>query len=239
MMKAKHRSLLATCLLLTTVSLVGCEGEQVGTDNGEESQATVQPEEERTESRDRSLWSRWTSELTQETSTVPEGKEIRVHLEEAISSTGNASGDSFRARLVGPLTFDNKLLAPADSVVVGELSHVQSSGRVNRQAEMTLTLRELLLGDEKYSVSTHPLTIRAEKTTKKDAAIIGGSSAVGAVVGAVTGGKKGAAIGAGLGAAGGTGYVLATSGKEVEFGIGTQFAFTLKDPLKLPVRKET
>lgn len=60
----------------------------------------------------------------------------------------------------------------------------------------------------------HGYVVR-HRSKKKQAAIIGGSAAVGAGVGALAGGKKGAAIGGAAGGAGGTAYDLKTREKKV------------------------
>jgi len=170
-----------------------------------------------------------------EEETLPAGTEIRVRLTQTISTDTDQSGDEFTATLDSALTANNKTLATKDAKVIGELPLVKDSRKVKGRAQMQLTLSELIVDGAEYSLETHPLTIRAEGSTKKDAAVIAGSAAAGAVIGALTGGGKGAAIGAGVGGGAGTGFVLTTKGKEVEFAPETLFVFTLSDDLTLPV----
>lgn len=181
----------------------------------------------------------FTERFTQPQETVPAGTELEVRLDHAISTDSNRSGDEFTARLANDLIVDGKLLAPAGSVVTGVLPRVDDSDRVKGRAVMSLALKSIMVDGEEYSLETHPLTIEAQGTKKKDAAVIAGSAAAGTVIGAITGGKKGAAIGAGVGGGAGTGYVLATKGEEVEFGPEARFAFTLSEDLTLPVRDES
>jgi hypothetical protein len=168
---------------------------------------------------------------------VPAGTRIQVRLDQGISTVKNAPGDEFTATLNAPLLVNGKLLAPEGSKVTGQLTQVKESGRVKGRASLTMELRELSVGRDTYDLASQPLTLVAPKTTKKDAFIIGGSAVLGTIVGAIAGGGKGAAIGAGVGGAGGTGFVLATRGKEIVYGPEARFTFTLAEPVDLPVAK--
>ncbi len=169
---------------------------------------------------------------------LPAGTEVPVRLDHSIGSAVNSSGDTFQATLDRDLTVDGRILAPKGSLATGLLTDVEGSKRVKGRASLTMTLTALTVNGREYSLETRPIVVQAEGTKKKDAAIIGGSSAVGAVVGALAGGGKGAAVGAGIGAGGGTGLVLATKGEEVEFSAETRFKFVLSEPLELPVVEE-
>ncbi len=183
----------------------------------------------------KSFFSQLTSRRTQENAVVPNGTKIEVRLEQAISSEKNSSGDRFQASLDTPLTIEGKTLAPAGSDVMGELTSVNKSGRVEGRASLTMALSEIVVDGKKYRLDTEPLTIVAKSTKKKDAKVIAGGAALGAVIGAIAGGGKGAAIGAASGGGAGTGYVLATKGAAVEYGAETRFTFTLTSPVELPV----
>ena len=166
---------------------------------------------------------------------VPAGTRIAVRLEHGISTKKNTSGDEFTASLDGPLTVNGKVAAPRGSTVTGLLTDVTDAGRVEGRASLTMVLRKLAVGDEEYTLSTQPMTFVAKSTKKKDAAVIGGAAAAGAVIGAIAGGGKGAAIGAGVGGGSGAGYVLATKGEPVAYGPETRFTFSLTEALDLPV----
>ena len=168
---------------------------------------------------------------------VPAGTRIPVRLQQGISTEKNNAGDTFAATLDGPLTVNGKMLAPAGTQVDGLLTSVVDSGRVEGRASLTMVLRHMKVGGDEYTVSTQPLTLVARSTKKKDAGIIGGTAAAGAVIGAIAGGGKGAAIGAAVGGGSGTGYVLATKGEPVAYGPETRFTFVLTEAMDLPVRK--
>ena len=167
--------------------------------------------------------------------TLPAESKISIRLEQAISTEQNAAGDTFTGWLDGPLTVDGKVVAPSRSKVTGKLTQVKDAGRVEGLASITMVLHTLEVNGEEYDVETLPLSRVARNTKKKDAAIIGGGAAAGAVLGAIAGGGKGAAIGAGVGGGSGTGYVLATKGEPVEFAPETRLTFYLSEPVELPV----
>ena len=102
------------------------------------------------------------------------------------------------------------------------------------RANIRLVLTSILDGRKTYSIVTKPFEAEAESTKGRDAGIIGGVAGVGAAIGAIAGGKKGAAEGAVIGGAAGTGTVLATKGKEVQFDSETKLKFTLDKSVSLP-----
>lgn len=167
--------------------------------------------------------------------TLPPESKISIRLEQAISTEHNSTGDTFTGWLDGPLTVDGRTVAPSHSKVTGKLTQVKDAGRVKGLASITLVLKTLEVGGEKYDVETLPLSRVARNTKKRDAKVIGGSAAAGAIIGAIAGGGKGAAIGAGVGGGSGTGYVLATKGEPVEFDPETRLTFYLSEPLQMPV----
>jgi len=167
--------------------------------------------------------------------TVPAESKISIRLEQAISTEKNSSGDTFTGWLDGPLTVDGKTVAPSRSKVTGKLTQVKDAGRVEGLASLTMVLHTIEVAGEEYDLETLPLSRVARNSKKKDAKIIGGSAAAGAIIGAIAGGGKGAAIGAGVAGGSGAGYVLATKGEPVEFAPETRLTFYLSGPVDLPV----
>ncbi len=171
-----------------------------------------------------------------QTAVIPSGTELEVRLSESLSSDQNQSGDTFESILNKDLEVNGTIVAPRGSIVIGKLANVQQSGRTKGRAAMSMRLTELLTDDDSYSIRTEILSFEAESTKKEDAAKIGAGSGIGAVVGAIAGGGKGAAIGAAIGGGAGTATVLATRGKELQFGVEQLLRFTLAEDLevKLP-----
>ncbi len=169
------------------------------------------------------------------TAVVPAGTVVEVRLQESLSTKTNQAGESFEMQLDEDLIVDGKLLAPEASRVIGRLTHVKKSGKVEGLAQLEMDLQKIVVGDEEYSLKSNILSYEAEGTVKEDAKKIGIATGVGALIGAIAGGKKGAAIGTAVGAGAGTGTVLATSGEEVEFKIEQLFKFTLERETEMKV----
>jgi hypothetical protein len=162
------------------------------------------------------------------TATVAEGTVLEIRLIDAVSTARNQTGDRFQAVLDKDIVADGKVVAPRGSIVVGRLTEVERSGKVQGRAVMSLTLNEIRTAQNSYSIATNTITIEAHDTKERDAKTIGAGAGVGAVIGAIAGGKKGAAIGAAVGGGAGTAGVLMTRGKEVEFDPEQKFSFRLE-----------
>ncbi|MEW6751781.1 MAG: IPT/TIG domain-containing protein [Candidatus Latescibacterota bacterium] len=169
--------------------------------------------------------------------TIPAGTELRVRTGVALSSKRSATGQRFPLTVSEPLVVEGRQIAAAGSRATGRITHAHQPGRVKGVAELGFTLVELevLEGTRALELVTANYNKRAQPTRKRDAAMVGGGAAAGAVVGALIGGKKGALIGAGAGGAAGTGTALATRGKQIELPAGSEFTFTLREPLELEI----
>jgi len=120
--------------------------------------------------------------------------------------------------------------------VVGKLTNVDRSGRVEGRAQMSLALNEIRIGDTPYTILTNIISSEAESTKKKDATKVGIGAGLGAIIGAIAGGGKGAAIGAGVGAGAGGATVLATRGSEVKFPVEHRLSFVLQRDITVPIQ---
>jgi len=159
--------------------------------------------------------------------TVPEGTPLPLVLETTVSSATSEEGDAVTAKLSDDVRVGEKVVVPAGSEVKGRVTAAVRSGKVKGRARLAFAFDTLVVKGKPVEIATTSVDITAENTKKKDATIIGGATAGGAILGALFDGKKGAAIGAGVGAAGGTGTVLATRGKEVELRSGQSLTVKL------------
>jgi hypothetical protein len=164
------------------------------------------------------------------------GTIIPVRLLDPLDSGVNQIGDTFRAMVDQDLIIDGKTVVPSGSIVEGELTYVEKSGRVKGRAAMSMQLISLKIGRERYPIGTEVLSFEAEATKKKDATKVGIGTGLGAVIGAIAGGGKGAAIGAAAGAGAGTATVLATRGDEVKFEAEHPFDFTLSQDVGIRIQ---
>ena len=165
---------------------------------------------------------------------VPEGTEVTIALIDSISTGKNKAGDEFTASLAEPILVNGQTVAEKGVKVNGRIVDAEGSGRVSGRANLHLVLTSIADGAKTYPIVTKPFVAEAEATKGRDAGIIGGAAGVGAAIGAIAGGKSGAAKGAAIGGAAGTGTVLATKGKEVEFDSESRLKFILEKSVSLP-----
>ena len=164
--------------------------------------------------------------------TLPPESQVSVRLIDSLSTATNKAGDTFVASLAEPLVVDGVTLFSKDTSVSGKIISLQEPGRVSGVASISLQLTEIQpRSGSPVALETQPLSETAKAEKKKDAAIIGGGTAIGTAIGALTGGKRGAAIGAIAGGGGSTGYVLATKGKQLSYPSETLMTFKLAEPL--------
>jgi hypothetical protein len=164
--------------------------------------------------------------------TLPAETEIPVRLIDAVSTETNKAGDTFLASLAQPLTVNGVTLFPKDTSVQGKIMSLEEPGRVSGVASISLQLTEIQpKNGNLIPLQTQPFSETAKSQKKKDAAIIGAGAGIGTAIGAIAGGKKGAVIGAMAGGGGGTGYVLATKGKQLKYPSETLMTFKLAEPL--------
>ena len=182
---------------------------------------------------------------------LPEGTTLRLRLNNTISTRSSRQGDRFTATVSEPVYVQGSstVAIPAGSGVTGVVSMVERPGRVKGVAQLHLRYDTLtppggkehpmqastvsVQDKEGNRVDEREGTVKGKKSTGRDAATVGGTSALGAIIGGIAGGGKGAAIGAGVGAGAGAGGVLATRGKEIDLPSGTPVEIRLLQTLEL------
>jgi hypothetical protein len=171
------------------------------------------------------------------TLTVPAGTELEVRLMTPLDTGKVTEGATFEGTLASPLVAGGSEVAPVGAKVAGTVTHVVSSGRLSKPAELSLRVDSIAMGGQAVAVSTEPLELKGEGHAKRNIGIIGGGAGAGAVIGGLTGGKKGAAIGGAIGAGAGTGVAAATGKKEIVLEAETKLPFKLSAPASVSVRK--
>ncbi|HEV8317579.1 MAG TPA: hypothetical protein VGQ10_09225 [Vicinamibacterales bacterium] len=167
--------------------------------------------------------------------TIPAGTTLALDLTSAVGSDTSKVEDAVRATLRQGVTVGGREVLPAGTAVTGAVTSAERSGRVKGRARIALRFTSLQHGGSRYDIQTQPITRVAPATKAKDATKIGIGAGAGAAIGALLGGGSGAAKGAAVGGAGGTGVVLATRGKEVQLGSGTNLTTKLTAPLTVRV----
>jgi len=168
--------------------------------------------------------------------TIAAGTALPLEMTSTISSASAEVEAPVSAKLRNAISVDGETAIPAGTVLRGNVTDVERSGRVSGRAHVSFAFNEANIRGDREDLKTNPLTFEAEATKGEDATKVGAGAVGGAILGGILGGKKGAAKGAIVGGAAGTGVVLATKGKEVSVNEGTDVTATLAQPLTLRVR---
>ncbi len=146
--------------------------------------------------------------------TIKQGTYAIVRINQWLSSDRNKEGDAFTATLEQPLVVDGFVVAPRGATVVGKVTEAKKAGRVEGTSRLAIQLTELTLADgQQIPIQSQMISRNGPTSVGRDAAAIGGTTALGAAIGAGVGWGQGAAIGAGAGAAVGILGVLLTRGR--------------------------
>ncbi|MBI5836800.1 MAG: TrbI/VirB10 family protein [Candidatus Eisenbacteria bacterium] len=150
--------------------------------------------------------------------TLVAGMRAFARMQSRISSESARVGDEFQATLTDPWLLGSRVVVPAGTRVLGEVSEVEPTGRGKHKARLVLRFTRL----EPEDGEPVPL----------EAALIGGGALVGGIVGKITGN---AGRGAVLGAAAGTGAAVATKGEPVVIRPGRALRVVLQRDVRIPV----
>ena len=161
---------------------------------------------------------------------VPVGTDLKVRINDTLSSKDSRVGDRFTATVIDPSRFD-------EARVYGHISSIQKSGKVKGKTSMNLAFDSIELRNGRKGVLHGYVTrVYGEGSGKADneGSVESGSrtnqtikrtgigAAVGGVIGGLAGGGKGAAIGLIIGGAGGAGSLAVKGSKELKIESGTE-----------------
>src|SRR5246500_512351 len=169
---------------------------------------------------------------------VPAGTVLTVRTQQALSSKTSQAGQTFLATLAQPVSVGGRRALPTGATVKGTVVSAKSKGKIKGEAELSLTLASISLGDHTYEIQTTPLRSTQKGKGKRTAATTGGGAAGGALIGGLAGGGKGAGIGALVGAGAGLVGGAFTGNKQIELPAESALSFTLTSSLTLPPRGE-
>jgi hypothetical protein len=161
---------------------------------------------------------------------VPVGTDLKIRINDTLSSKDSRIGDRFTATVIDPSRFDEARLN-------GHISSIQKSGKVKGRTSMNLAFDSIELRDGRRGVLHGYVTrvygddsgkadneggVESGSRTKQTVKRAGIGATVGAIVGGIAGGGKGAAIGLIIGGAGGAGSLAVQGSKELKIESGTE-----------------
>lgn len=164
---------------------------------------------------------------------VKTGTNIRVTIDQDVSSKDNNVGDRVEASLAAPIVVDGSAVIPQGAKVSGQVTAAKSAGRFKGGAELAITLTSIEVDGKRYAIHTSTFSDSGKgrgKRTAEGAAIGAGA---GALIGALAGHGEGAAIGAGAGGGAGLAGAALTGDRDVTVAAETKVDFSLTRPLEI------
>lgn len=182
--------------------------------------------------------------------TVPVGTAFQVITDDTLNSKRNKVGEVFRATLNQPIAVNGDIIIPAGSEVIGQITFLQDTGRVGKNAKMEIKftsikptygpkvpiIGKILTQDNTGIIKGGTLKEQLVQSAKAEALITAGGTVAGAGIGAALGGVSagtGAAVGAASGAGIGIAYLLWRKGKPVKVPSGTKMVVMLEQPFSV------
>lgn len=157
------------------------------------------------------------------------GTPIQVQLLTPLDTGTTQAGQEFSATLAQPVSA-GKTVWPKGTQVKGKVLEVVSSGRLSRPASITLQITQI--GNS--PVMTEPEQIDGKSHAGRNAGLIVGGAAAGAILGGIAGGGKGAVIGTAAGAGAGTLTAAVTGKKEIVLRAETPLNFAVAGAAAAP-----
>lgn len=161
---------------------------------------------------------------------IPVGQELDVRLQSSLDSNTAQVEDRFEGTTLVDVLEGERVIIPAGSTMRGVVKAVQSAGRLERRASLTLAFDQVTINGRSYPARATVTQALESGGYRQDAGKIGAGAAVGAIIGGILGGFKGAMAGVLIG---GGGTVVATEGKDVKLDVGTVLRVRFDEPLML------
>ena len=161
---------------------------------------------------------------------VPVGTDLKIRINDTLSSKDSRIGDRFTGTVIDPSRFD-------EAKVYGRISSIKKSGKIKGRTSMNLAFDSIELRDGRKGVMHGYVTkvygegsgraddeggVESGSRTNQTLKRSGIGATVGAIVGGIAGGGKGAAIGLIIGGAGGAGSLAVQGNKELKIESGTE-----------------
>lgn len=160
---------------------------------------------------------------------VPVGTNLKVRLEDTLSSKDSRAGDKFTVTVLDPVRFN-------EATVRGHIRSIVKSGKIKGRTTMNLAFDSITLPDGRTGTLHGYVTrvydsnarsdeeggVQSEGRGKQTIKRGGIGATAGAIIGALAGGGKGAAIGLIVGGAAGAGSLAVGGSKELKLEAGTE-----------------
>ena len=166
---------------------------------------------------------------------VPAGTELQLAMDVGVNSKKNVVGDSFTATVLQPINVNGVEAIPAGSKVQGKVTEAVPAKQGAGKGKLSLSFDELSLPSGQRVPISGTFQEVTESKKKRNAAIIGGSAAGGALLGRILGkDTKTAVIGTIVGGGIGTAVVMGKEGEQAKLPADTPFEIKLEAAVQVP-----
>lgn len=166
---------------------------------------------------------------------IPAGTELTLALDTTLSSETSHAGDAFSATVVDPIEMDGREVIPAGSTIQGSVTEATPAKRGAGEARLALSFGALRLasGYRTNLVGTFQEISASKKA--RNAAVIGGSAAGGALLGRILGkDTRSTVIGAIVGGGIGTAVLVGRETEQAVLPSDTPFGIRLEEAIQVP-----
>jgi serine/threonine-protein kinase len=169
--------------------------------------------------------------------TVPAGTEIALTLDSAVGSASSRAGDEFTATVAEAVMVGEQVALPAGSRLHGRVSEATAAkrGLADKAGSLSLSFDRVTTPGGFSAPLAATINATGGGSGKQTAAIIGGSTAGGALLGRIAGHHNAARAGL-LGAALGTGAAATVRGHDIDYPAGAALRITSNAPLTIAVQ---
>lgn len=166
---------------------------------------------------------------------IPAGTELTLALDTTLSSETSQAGDSFSATVVEPIVVESREVIAAGSTIEGKVTEASPAKRGAGKATLALSFSHLRLASGYHTSIVGSFQEISASKKGRNAAIIGGSAAGGALLGRILGkDTRGTVIGAIVGGGIGTAVVMGREREQATIPADTPFGIRLERAVQVP-----
>jgi hypothetical protein len=166
---------------------------------------------------------------------IPAGTELTLALDTGLSSETSHIGDTFSATVVEPIMMDNRDVIPAGSTIEGRVTEATPAKRGAGEARLSFSFGSLRLASGYRTNIVGSFQEVSASKKGRNAAVIGGSAAGGALLGRILGkDTRGAVIGAIVGGGIGTAVLVGREREQAIIPADTPFQIRLEQAIQVP-----